>query len=420
MYGNFRSPRLSTTEKTLGGLAGRMRDHCVTVHPAGWASHGMGETSPSASENLPDNILLSIRKPVGEDAYTFNNAFKHDGHWYTDQRKPKQLTVSEAIQRIRNSSGTSIMRRSYSTRTDYPNSPSTSTRMRPTGSKKPPTALNGRNDEHQSGRLPVLRQPDTNRPTPSVRQIRHRAPLTEPASCRRIRSSSPRRTSTQKRSPVAGANARASPTESPTLPPAAHTTQSSAGTNPRTTPAILRRYHRRKYAPARRTLMPKEPYRLEDNIGFLLRVCQQKSVAVFNQYAPEGLSSPRFAALAALVEAGGPVAQNRLGRLIATDAATIKGIVDRLKRLSAVDTSANPADRRQRLVSVTPVGREMYERGVAASVESSRAMFEDLSREESDMLRRLLRRVGNVSLHQHSTKFETCRQSVRKIDVTTQ
>ena len=123
-------------------------------------------------------------------------------------------------------------------------------------------------------------------------------------------------------------------------------------------------------------------YSLDDNIGFLLRVCNQRSVALFSQKAPEGLSAPRFAALAKLMEAG-PLPQNRLGRLISIDAATIKGVVDRLQKIGAVRTDPNPADRRQRIVSITEEGESLYRQGVAASRYTVRHLCEELDEEET-------------------------------------
>lgn len=135
-------------------------------------------------------------------------------------------------------------------------------------------------------------------------------------------------------------------------------------------------------------------YRLQDNVGFLLRVCQQKTVASFAAHAPDVLSARRFATLAALVDADKPTPQNQLGRMIAADAATIKGIVDRLQALGAVDVSANPSDRRQRLVILTDSGRALYEEGVKASVESSRIFLGSLSSHEAAELVGLLRKAG--------------------------
>src|ERR1700754_4901329 len=72
-----------------------------------------------------------------------------------------------------------------------------------------------------------------------------------------------------------------------------------------------------------------KPYVLNDQIGFLLRVAMQRHTAIFMSRMIEGLTQTQFAALAKLFEVG-PCSQNHLGRLIYLDAATIKGVVDRL------------------------------------------------------------------------------------------
>lgn len=135
-------------------------------------------------------------------------------------------------------------------------------------------------------------------------------------------------------------------------------------------------------------------YRLDENIGYLLRRCFQLSTFEFAQAAPDELSPSRFAALGRLVEEGA-VSQNRLGRMVSADAATIKGIVDRLRVIDAVDVVPDPSDRRQRLVSITSVGRELYRQGVAASLASADAVMADLSAAERIMLVELLRKAAD-------------------------
>lgn len=134
-------------------------------------------------------------------------------------------------------------------------------------------------------------------------------------------------------------------------------------------------------------------YVLDDNIGYLLRRCYQESTALFSGSAPAALSAPRFAALVRLVERG-PLSQNRLGRLISADAATIKGIVERLRELGAVDVSRDPDDKRQRLVSVTDHGRQLHAAGVAASQDTASELLAGLSDGESTMLLELLQKVA--------------------------
>src|SRR5512143_777430 len=97
-------------------------------------------------------------------------------------------------------------------------------------------------------------------------------------------------------------------------------------------------------------------YVLDEQIGFLLRVAMQRHTAIFTARMVEGLTQTQFAALAKLHEMG-PCSQNQLGRLIYLDAATIKGVVDRLGARGLVTALADPQDRRRRAVALTERGR---------------------------------------------------------------
>ena len=98
---------------------------------------------------------------------------------------------------------------------------------------------------------------------------------------------------------------------------------------------------------------------LDEQVGFLLRVAMQRHTAIFMSQMIAGLTQTQFAALAKLHEVG-PCSQNHLGRLIYLDAATIKGVVDRLAARRLITTLADPHDRRRRAIALTearPVGR---------------------------------------------------------------
>ena len=102
-------------------------------------------------------------------------------------------------------------------------------------------------------------------------------------------------------------------------------------------------------------------YRLDDQIGqigYVLRRVTQRHLAIFAAAIPE-VTTTRFAVLARLVETG-LVSQNQLGRAAAMDAATIKGVVDRLAKLDLVTTSADPVDRRRLTVALTPEGAALF------------------------------------------------------------
>src|SRR5215813_5220824 len=79
-------------------------------------------------------------------------------------------------------------------------------------------------------------------------------------------------------------------------------------------------------------------YVLDEQVGFLLRIATQRHTSLFMSRMVEGLTQTQFAALAKLLEVG-PCSQNHLGRLIYLDAATIKGVVDRLRARGLVATA---------------------------------------------------------------------------------
>src|SRR6266545_3743773 len=85
-------------------------------------------------------------------------------------------------------------------------------------------------------------------------------------------------------------------------------------------------------------------YVLDEQIGFLLRVAMQRHTAIFMSRMIADLTQTQFAALAKLF-AVGPCSQNQLGRLIYLDAATTKGVVDRLKARHLVTVCPDPHDR---------------------------------------------------------------------------
>ena len=82
-------------------------------------------------------------------------------------------------------------------------------------------------------------------------------------------------------------------------------------------------------------------YVLDDQAGFLMRVAMQHHTSIFTSRMIEGLTQTQFAALAKLYEVG-PCSQNHLGRLIYLDAATIKGVVDRLHLRGFVSALNDP------------------------------------------------------------------------------
>jgi MarR family transcriptional regulator, lower aerobic nicotinate degradation pathway regulator len=136
-----------------------------------------------------------------------------------------------------------------------------------------------------------------------------------------------------------------------------------------------------------------EPYVLDDQAGFPMRIAMQRHTAIFMSRMIEGLTQTQFAALAKLYEAG-PCSQNHLGRLIYLDAATIKGVVDRLSGRGFVTALGDPNDRRRLAVTLTERGKSVTEAAVKVAAEITAETLEPLTADERRAVARLLKKLG--------------------------
>jgi len=132
-------------------------------------------------------------------------------------------------------------------------------------------------------------------------------------------------------------------------------------------------------------------YRLDDQIGYVLRRVTQRHLSIFAAAIPE-VTTTQFAILARLAETG-PQSQNHLGRAAAMDAATVKGVVDRLARLGLVATTADPEDRRRLTVALTAAGVALYADRVATALQVSQDTLAPLTAAEQALLLALLSRL---------------------------
>lgn len=138
---------------------------------------------------------------------------------------------------------------------------------------------------------------------------------------------------------------------------------------------------------------PAQPdYVLEDQVGYILRVASQRHAAIFQSHAPDGLTATQFSALIRINEMGS-CSQNHLGRLTSMDVATIKGVVDRLKRKGLVALEADVTDKRRTLIRLTPEAEAMIGRLKDAGHRITEETLEPLSEEERDTFVRLLRKL---------------------------
>jgi MarR family transcriptional regulator, lower aerobic nicotinate degradation pathway regulator len=142
----------------------------------------------------------------------------------------------------------------------------------------------------------------------------------------------------------------------------------------------------------RRSRAGNSEYRLDDQVGFLLRVAMQRHTAIFMSRIIKGLTQTQFAALAKLREVG-PCSQNQLGRLIYLDAATTKGVVDRLEARGFVTARPDVRDRRRRAIALTDKGRAAADAAVKVARQITRQTLVPLTAVEQKLVVRLLKKL---------------------------
>jgi DNA-binding MarR family transcriptional regulator len=130
-------------------------------------------------------------------------------------------------------------------------------------------------------------------------------------------------------------------------------------------------------------------YRLDEQVGFILRQAAQRHATIFAAIMVDDLTPTQFAALAKLVEVG-PCSQNKLGRFTAMDGATIKGVIDRLTKRGLTETRPDPDDGRLLMVALTDEGRAVAERAIPAGASITEETLAPLTLEERGVLLGLL------------------------------
>ncbi|MEO6299957.1 MAG: MarR family transcriptional regulator [Paracoccaceae bacterium] len=132
-------------------------------------------------------------------------------------------------------------------------------------------------------------------------------------------------------------------------------------------------------------------YVLDDQVGYVLRRVTQRHLSIFSEAIPD-VTTTQWAVLARLDEEGAQ-SQNLLGRATAMDAATVKGVVDRLVRQGLVATNSDPDDKRRLIVSMTTEGKAMVQNAIPAALAVSDLTLEPLSPAERMQLLQLLARL---------------------------
>ena len=133
-------------------------------------------------------------------------------------------------------------------------------------------------------------------------------------------------------------------------------------------------------------------YVAQKQVGFLLRTAFQRHTAIFTSRMVGSLTQTQFAALVTLYFEK-PLAHNELGELICLDAATIKGVLDRLKARGLIKAWTTLEDRRSRTVTITAKGRQLIEKAIPNAQEITRETLKPLSPSEQALFISFLERL---------------------------
>ena len=135
------------------------------------------------------------------------------------------------------------------------------------------------------------------------------------------------------------------------------------------------------------------PYRIEEQIGYLLRRSHQKATAIFQlAIGDPNITPTQYSSLAKLDEYS-ELSQNLLGRLVGMDKATMQGVVRRLKERGLVDSRPDPGDARRTLLSLTTEGQRLVNKLLINGPAVSRETTKPLTAQEQRQLLELLSKI---------------------------
>jgi DNA-binding MarR family transcriptional regulator len=133
-------------------------------------------------------------------------------------------------------------------------------------------------------------------------------------------------------------------------------------------------------------------YVLDDQVGFVLRQVSQRHATIFASRMIEGLTPTQWAVLIKLAEKG-PLSQNLLGRHTAMDAATVKGVVDRLAARNFVTGEPDPQDARRLIIGLTAKGEALARRAIPLAKAITEETLAPLAGTERRTLIKLLQKL---------------------------
>lgn len=129
-------------------------------------------------------------------------------------------------------------------------------------------------------------------------------------------------------------------------------------------------------------------YVLDDQVGYKLRLANQRHLEIFADALPD-LTPTQFSVMVRLYQHG-TLSQNHLGREVGMNAATTKGVVERLANKGLVAVRPSETDRRRLLLSLTADGRDLIVSAVERAKQITERTLTNLNQRERRRLLELL------------------------------
>ncbi|AMH43327.1 MULTISPECIES: MarR family winged helix-turn-helix transcriptional regulator [Burkholderiaceae] len=141
---------------------------------------------------------------------------------------------------------------------------------------------------------------------------------------------------------------------------------------------------------------PSPQYEVSEQIGHLLRKAYQRHLFIFGRSIDDPqLTAVQFAVLSASRKLG-PSSMSDLGKATAIDAATVRGIIERLRARDLIELRTNRDDRRKVTVQLTQAGEELVEGVTPVARRISELTMSDLNDAERVAVLYLLRKLSAV------------------------
>ena len=154
----------------------------------------------------------------------------------------------------------------------------------------------------------------------------------------------------------------------------------------------MRNIAKKEVEPKAATNAPR-PYRIEDQVGYLLRRAHQRASSIFQtSIGDPNITPTQYSSMVKLHEYT-ELSQNLLGRLVGMDKATMQGVVRRLRDRGLVDSRPDPGDARRTLLSLALDGQKLVAKLLMNGPAVSRETLKPLTAPEQRQLLEFLSRI---------------------------